>query len=38
VKCGTCLEVCPPEYRAVIKVSPVTRIKELEEADDADKR
>lgn len=22
VKCGTCMEVCPPEYDAVIKVSP----------------
>jgi len=22
IKCGTCLEVCPPEYNAVIKVSP----------------
>jgi NADH-quinone oxidoreductase subunit F len=32
VKCGTCLDVCPPEYRAVIKVSPVARVKELEEA------
>jgi NADH-quinone oxidoreductase subunit F len=32
VKCGTCLEVCPPEYRAVIKVSPITRIKELEQS------
>ena len=31
VKCGTCLEVCPPEYNAVMKVSPPERIKELEE-------
>ncbi|HEX16750.1 MAG: NADH-quinone oxidoreductase subunit F [Deltaproteobacteria bacterium] len=31
VKCGTCLEVCPPEYNAVIKVSPPSKIKELEE-------
>lgn len=30
VKCGTCLEVCPPEYRAVIKVSPVDKLKEYE--------
>lgn len=30
VKCGTCLEVCPPQYSAVIKVSPPERIKELE--------
>jgi NADH-quinone oxidoreductase subunit F len=22
VKCGTCLEVCPPEYNAVVKLSP----------------
>jgi len=25
-KCGTCLEVCPPQYRAVIKVSPVNKL------------
>jgi len=25
-KCGTCLEVCPPEYNAVVKLSPVTSI------------
>jgi NADH-quinone oxidoreductase subunit F len=31
IKCGTCLDVCPPEYRAVIKVSPPERVKELEE-------
>jgi NADH-quinone oxidoreductase subunit F len=24
VNCGTCLEVCPPEYNAVVKLSPVT--------------
>ncbi len=30
VKCGTCLEVCPPEYNAVIKVSPPEKVKELE--------
>lgn len=30
-KCGTCLEVCPPEYNAVIKVTPIERLKELEE-------
>jgi NADH-quinone oxidoreductase subunit F len=38
VKCGTCLEVCPPEYRAVIKVSPPERVKELEAAAGADKK
>ena len=26
VKCGTCLEVCPPEYSAVTKVSPVSSL------------
>ncbi|MCS7281268.1 MAG: SLBB domain-containing protein [Desulfobacterota bacterium] len=30
VKCGTCLNVCPPEYSAVIKVSPIKKLKELE--------
>ena len=25
-KCGTCLEVCPPEYHAVIKVSPISKL------------
>jgi len=30
VKCGTCLEVCPPEYNAVIKVSPPEKVEELE--------
>ena len=26
VKCGNCLEVCPPEYDAVIKVSPISQV------------
>ena len=30
VKCGTCLEVCPPQYSAVVKVSPKEKILELE--------
>jgi len=38
VKCGTCLDVCPPEYRAVIKVSPPEKVKELEKAAGADKQ
>jgi len=38
VKCGTCLEVCPPQYRAVIKVSPPEQVKELEKAAGADKK
>ncbi len=25
-KCGTCLEVCPPEYNAVIKISPTSKL------------
>ena len=25
-KCGTCLEVCPPEYNAVVKLSPVSSL------------
>jgi len=25
-KCGTCLEVCPPEYHAVVKVSPISKL------------
>ena len=25
-KCGTCLEVCPPEYDAVVKLSPVSAL------------
>jgi len=25
-KCGTCREVCPPEYSAVIKVSPISKL------------
>jgi len=25
-KCGTCLEVCPPQYHAVVKVSPISKL------------
>ena len=25
-KCGTCLEVCPHEYNAVIKISPISKL------------
>lgn len=25
-KCGTCLEVCPPQYSAVVKISPVSKL------------
>ena len=26
IKCGNCLEVCPPEYDAVVKLSPVSQV------------
>ncbi|MBN2185864.1 MAG: SLBB domain-containing protein [Dehalococcoidia bacterium] len=26
VNCGTCMDVCPPEYDAVIKLSPITQL------------
>jgi NADH-quinone oxidoreductase subunit F len=26
IKCGNCIEVCPPEYNAVIKISPVSQV------------
>jgi NADH-quinone oxidoreductase subunit F len=26
VNCGTCLDVCPPEYDAVVKLSPITEL------------
>jgi len=26
VKCGTCLEACPPQYNAVVKLSPPTEV------------
>ena len=26
VNCGTCLDVCPPEYDAVVKLSPITQL------------
>jgi NADH-quinone oxidoreductase subunit F len=25
-KCGTCREVCPPEYNAVIRISPISKL------------
>jgi len=32
-KCGTCLEVCPPEYDAVVKLSPVSLLPSKEESE-----
>ena len=29
-KCGTCLEICPPEYDAVVKLSPVSSLPSKE--------
>jgi len=26
VKCGTCLESCPPQYSAVVKLSPPSEV------------
>lgn len=26
VKCGTCVDACPPEYNAIIRVSPVSEV------------
>jgi NADH-quinone oxidoreductase subunit F len=26
IKCGNCIEVCPPEYKAVIKISPISQV------------
>ena len=31
VKCGTCLDACPPQYNAVVKVSPPSAVPVLEE-------
>jgi NADH-quinone oxidoreductase subunit F len=31
-KCGTCLEVCPPEYSAVAKLSPVSSLPSAKSA------
>jgi NADH-quinone oxidoreductase subunit F len=33
-KCGTCLEVCPPEYRAVTKISPISKLPSAETGKD----
>ncbi len=30
VNCGTCMEVCPPEYNAVVKLSPVSSLPSKE--------
>ncbi|HEY95315.1 MAG TPA: NADH-quinone oxidoreductase subunit NuoF [Dehalococcoidia bacterium] len=30
VKCGTCVTSCPPQYNAIIKVSPPSKVEEYE--------
>jgi NADH-quinone oxidoreductase subunit F len=37
-KCGTCLEVCPPEYNAVVKISPISKLppSKIKEEDSAE--
>ena len=30
VKCGTCVEACPPEYNAIIRVSPPSAVPQTE--------
>lgn len=31
-KCGNCLIVCPPEYNAVVKLSPITQVPSKDES------
>lgn len=33
-KCGTCLEVCPREYNAVVKISPISKLPSAETGND----
>lgn len=28
VKCGTCLDACPPQYNAIVKISPLSQLPE----------
>ncbi|MBM3133172.1 MAG: NADH-quinone oxidoreductase subunit F, partial [Chloroflexi bacterium] len=28
VKCGTCLDACPPQYNAIVKISPLSELPE----------
>ncbi|MFO7773343.1 MAG: NADH-quinone oxidoreductase subunit NuoF [Dehalococcoidia bacterium] len=37
-KCGTCLEVCPPEYNAVVKLSPVSALPSPESSERRSKK
>ncbi|MGB9698403.1 MAG: NADH-ubiquinone oxidoreductase-F iron-sulfur binding region domain-containing protein [Thermodesulfobacteriota bacterium] len=29
VKCGSCLEACPPQYKAVVKISPLSEVPQI---------
>ena len=29
-KCGSCMDVCPPEYHAVVKISPISKLPVVE--------
>ena len=31
VKCGTCLDACPPQYNAVVRLSPPSEVPDLEQ-------
>ena len=38
VKCGLCIPSCPPQYNAIIKISPPSEVPESEEAHDPKKK
>lgn len=37
-KCGTCMEVCPPEYCAIIKISPLSKLPPSGDEKDGSKK
>jgi NADH-quinone oxidoreductase subunit F len=37
IKCKSCMDACPPQYKAVIKVSPPGRLAELEKREQPEK-
>ena len=38
VKCGNCLELCPPEYNAVVKISPISQVPASEMSSSKDEQ
>jgi NADH-quinone oxidoreductase subunit F len=30
VKCGSCIDACPPQYKAIIKISPLSELPPTE--------